>query len=90
MATRSSLISEKSSILNRLERTLSTTFKPVEPDGDFVERLKKRLATTPSLRIEQDRTSGILLCLLGILALMLGLFIGKSLWRYLFPPEENS
>ncbi len=88
MTTRSNPISKNSSLIDGLEKTLSTTFKPVKPDGDFVKRLKERLASTPSLRVEQNRASGILLCLLGILVAILGLLIGKSLWRYLFPPEE--
>ncbi|MGA9396864.1 MAG: hypothetical protein WBV22_01280, partial [Anaerolineaceae bacterium] len=73
MTTRSGSISKRSSLINGLEERLSSTFKPVKPDGDFVKRLKVRLASTPSLRIEEDRTSGILLCFLGILAVLAGL-----------------
>jgi|GEM_PF-3271590 len=90
MTTRSGSIAERSSRINGLEERLSSTFKPVKPDGDFVKRLKDRLASTPSLRIEEDRTSGIFLCLLGILAVIAGLLLGKRLWNYLFPPEQSN
>jgi hypothetical protein len=88
MPTRQVQPSEHSLLINGIEKRLTSTFKPIKPDGDFVRRLKERLTSTPSLRIEKDHASGLLLGILGVLAMMLGLLLGKFLWNYLFPPEQ--
>ncbi len=88
MTTRSGSLSKSVSLIDGLEERLSSTFKPVKPDREFVIRLKNRLASSPSLFVEEDRTSGILLWVLGILAMLVGLLLGKRLWNYLFPPEN--
>jgi hypothetical protein len=89
MITRSDSIADGSALINGLEEKLSSSFKPVKPDSDFVKHLKERLASTPSLRLEEDRSSGILLSILGVLAVVVGLLLGRRLWKYLFPPESS-
>ncbi len=80
---------DRSSLLSGIEKKLSSTFKPLKPDRDFVKRLKNRLASTPALKVEQDHSSGLLLGILGVLAVILGLLLGKRLWKYLFPQEPQ-
>ena len=89
MPTRTVPASEPYSLISRIEKKLSSTFKPINPDGDFVKRLKTRLASTPSLKIEEDHSSGLLLGIFGVLAVILGLLLGKCLWKFLFPPESS-
>ncbi|MBN2257334.1 MAG: hypothetical protein JW704_05875 [Anaerolineaceae bacterium] len=89
MASRSAQTSQHSTLISGLEKRLSSTIKPVKPDGDFVQRLKERLASTPSLNVEQEVTPGLLLAILGLLLMILGFFLGKHLWKYLFPASQD-
>ena len=89
MPTKTVPPSDRSSLISGIEKKLSSTFKPLKPDRDFVKRLKTRLASTPSLKVEQDHSSGLLLGIISVLVLILGLLLGKRLWKFLFPPEPS-
>jgi hypothetical protein len=80
---------DRTSLISGIEKKLSSTFKPLKPDRDFVKRLKSRLASTPSLKVEQDHSSGLLLGIISLLVIILGLLLGKRLWKYLFPQEPS-
>jgi hypothetical protein len=41
------------------------------------------------LKVERDHSSGLLLGILGVLAVILGLLFGKWLWKFLFPSEPS-
>lgn len=89
MPTKTVPPSDRSSLISGIEKKLSSTFKPLKPDRDFVKRLKTRLTSTPSLNVEQDPSSGLLLGIISVLAVILGLLLGKRLWKFLFPPEPS-
>ena len=89
MPTKTVPPSDRSSLISGIEKKLSSTFKPLKPDRDFVKRLKTRLASTPSLKVEQDHSSGLLLGIISVLGVILGLLLGKRLWKFLFPQEPS-
>jgi hypothetical protein len=89
MPTKTVPPSDRSSLISGIEKKLSSTFKPLKPDRDFVKRLKTRLASTPSLKVEQDHSSGLLLGIISVLVVILGLLLGKRLWKFLFPQEPS-
>jgi hypothetical protein len=89
MPTKTVPPSDRFSLINGIEKKLSSTFKPLKPDRDFVNRLKTRLATTPSLKVEQDHSSGLLLGIVSVLAVILGLLLGKRIWKFLFPQDPS-
>lgn len=87
MASRSDAKIKRAKSIKGLEQRLSITFKPVQPSGDFVQKLKQRLSTTPPLHIEQDRPSGLLWWILGLLLFVFGYYFFRRLWRYLYPSD---
>jgi hypothetical protein len=89
MSTKPVPPAEHFELIKGIEKRLSSTFKPIMPNGDFVKRLKNRLASTPPLKVERDHSSGLLLGILGVLAVILGLLFGKWLWKFLFPSEPS-
>jgi hypothetical protein len=78
---------QQANAIEGLEQRLSSTFKPVIPSGDFVQKLKQRLSTTPPLRMEEDHPSGLLWWALGLLLFLLGFYFFRRLYRYLFPGD---
>jgi hypothetical protein len=89
MPTRTVPPSDGSSLISGIEKKLSSTFRPLKPDLDFVKRLKTRLASTPSLKVEQDHSSGLLLGIISVLVVILGLLLGKRIWKFIFPQEPS-
>jgi hypothetical protein len=83
MAARTETRLKSPKSIKGLEQKLSETFKPVQPSGDFVQKLKQRLSTTPPLRIEEDRPTGLIWWILGIALSIMGFYFLRRLWRYL-------
>jgi hypothetical protein len=89
MPTKTVSPSDRSSLISGIEKKLSSTFKPLKPDRDFVRRLKSRLAATPTLNVEQEHSSGLLLGIISLLVVILGFLLGKRIWKYLFPQKSS-
>jgi|WetSurSiteA1Bulk_404760.scaffolds.fasta_scaffold82767_2 hypothetical protein len=83
MASRSEANSQQDVSIKGLEQKLSDTFKPVQPSGDFVRKLKQRLSTTPPLHLEEDYSTGWMWWILGFILSIMGFYFFKRLWRYL-------
>lgn len=83
MASRSEANIKQARSIRGLEDKLSVTFKPVQPSGDFVQKLKQRLSTTPPLHMEEDRPTGWMWWIIGLILSVLGFYLFKRLWQYL-------
>lgn len=83
MATRSEVHIRRARSIKGFEQKLSDTFKPVQPSGDFVQKLKQRLSRTPPLHMEEDQPTGWMWWILGLIFSVLGFYLIKRLWRYL-------
>ena len=55
------------------EGNLRKWFKPIPPDPDFVQKLKKRLLKKSEIYLEQDSPSILLLLIIG--GMVFGIFI---------------
>ncbi len=73
MASRSEVNIKRARSIKGLEDKLSDTFKPVQPSGDFVQKLRQRLSTTPPLHMEEDRPTGWLWWILGLIVINIGI-----------------
>lgn len=66
-----------------LERRLSLTFRQLLPDANYVARVKKRLISTPAVRVERGDPQSLAFSLLGIAFLILAILLGRWTWRFL-------
>jgi hypothetical protein len=74
---------ESARVINGIERKLSGTLRQLHPDADFIARVRKRLTSTPALRVERDDSFGLALGLLGVAGFLLAAILGRWIWRYL-------